>query len=290
MQWGKWIDAIEDLKRWQETTLEPDINLVHWQSLAVSERFYVPWAMNLLDGKIIDQDIKRVMRLPYSCVSILSECDLEGGRTWKFSIAFDLDGEANKRYRWIPPDGHDFEGRAGYALLSLVLSPKNSRPDRHPGKWLPVPPGVIFCEYPPEHDGYKLSWMTAIKPILDMPEADRGALREEYICDAAAVQNLCMMLSLHNVRTERVDAPSKLNKKREARGSEPLMKYHVLRVNGELWDGPPRSSRDSDGCRSHMRRGHIRRLDEHRRVWVSSCFVRGRKDGFVDKEYFVQHQ
>lgn len=39
--------------------------------------------------------------------------------------------------------------------------------------------------------------------------------------------------------------------------------------------------------RVHLRRGHIRRLDENRTTWVQACVVGNRKKGIVEKDYVL---
>jgi hypothetical protein len=102
----------------------------------------------------------------------------------------------------------------------------------------------------------------------------------------SSVINLCVMLNLHNVKAIKQHIPAKLQKKRERSGKVPLYSYKVLDVAGDVWDGHD-STGEGSGVRSHMRRGHIRRLDEIRKVWVRATIVHGSIPGFVDKEYVV---
>jgi len=95
------------------------------------------------------------------------------------------------------------------------------------------------------------------------------------------------MLALKNVRPQIDEPPPKLNKKRAASGKLPLYAYHVLEVDGEVW-GPHSKGDGSAEYRSHLRRGHIRRLSDGRAVWVRATYVHGRMPGFVSKDYAVK--
>lgn len=118
-----------------------------------------------------------------------------------------------------------------------------------------------------------------------------GRVVEPYGFDAApnALLGLCEMLACVNVSAESVSVPSALAAKRARTGKKPLYDYHVLKVGGDSWHYErPHGGGSSDGYRSHLRRGHVRRLDEARRTWVRATFVHGAVDGFVDKDYEVK--
>ena len=104
--------------------------------------------------------------------------------------------------------------------------------------------------------------------------------------DADAILTLCKLLEVHDAETPVVSAPPKLQAKRAKHGKVPLYDYHVLRIGGETWDTPYVSSGTGEGRRSHLRRGHIRRL-ESKTVWVRATYVHGSKDGFLHKDYEV---
>jgi hypothetical protein len=95
-----------------------------------------------------------------------------------------------------------------------------------------------------------------------------------------------MLLNCVNVTREVIDAPKFVNRKRASNGKRPLYDYHVLRVDGELWDRHAAST-GSSGVRSHFRRGHFRRIGDDRLVWVRATMVKGSIPGFVHKDYDV---
>lgn len=96
------------------------------------------------------------------------------------------------------------------------------------------------------------------------------------------------VLSCSNVRVRDVEAPAALNKKRAKSGKAPMVTYKVL----ELVAPATRQERVDQGGthaspRLHLRRGHIRRLDAERTVWVQACIV-GSATGAVLKDYQVR--
>jgi hypothetical protein len=99
-----------------------------------------------------------------------------------------------------------------------------------------------------------------------------------------------VMLNCANVTVPEIAAPTMLNKKRKAKGKQPFFSYRVLQVEA------PRAAKSSAGGggyhatpRAHLRRGHIRRLEE-RTVWVRPAMVNpgaGAVVGTVEKDYAI---
>ncbi len=120
---------------------------------------------------------------------------------------------------------------------------------------------------------------------LDEPDIQRRAMVGTFHFVAAYAQ-ACAALACTNVTTET------LRPNREARAARPastLFDYHVLMIE------PGRehaTSEDRGGShaspRTHLRRGHIRRLAWGPRVWVNSCVVNPTAIGSVNKDYRVR--
>ncbi|HHV7525115.1 TPA: hypothetical protein ACUNF5_006666 [Burkholderia orbicola] len=92
----------------------------------------------------------------------------------------------------------------------------------------------------------------------------------------------------HAIEAPTLEAPAKLNKKREQNGKVPFFDYRVLAVRpSNAGDGRGRGGQHASP-KAHIRRGHIRRL-ERKTVWVSDTLVNaGSARGVVVKDYAVR--
>jgi len=104
--------------------------------------------------------------------------------------------------------------------------------------------------------------------------------------EAKAIVQACAALACTNVTTEI------LRPNREARAARPastLFDYHVLMIDPSKERHP---SEDRGGThaspRTHLRRGHIRRLAWGARIWVNQCVVNPSAIGTVNKDYAVK--
>jgi len=103
----------------------------------------------------------------------------------------------------------------------------------------------------------------------------------------AIAMNFFYILGCSNMATEDNPAPAALNKKRAKAGKFPVLEYKtlVLKLNA-----PSASAQSGGGThaspRVHLRRGHIRKIDSGRRVWVQACVV-GSTHGMVLKDYRI---
>jgi hypothetical protein len=116
----------------------------------------------------------------------------------------------------------------------------------------------------------------SMERALDFVSADVMDELNAYI-------DLCMALACKNVSTVRHPAPERLNRQRIKAGKAPLKDFHVLQIAGGGTLPGSTSDGAREGPRSHLRRGHIRRLGGDRVTWVNSTIVGGK--GFVDKVY-----
>lgn len=98
----------------------------------------------------------------------------------------------------------------------------------------------------------------------------------------------CSVINCANVATVDLPAPAALNKKRAARGKQPFFSYKVLQIAEEkhhTTNGAGGGTHASP--RMHLRRGHLRRL-ENKVVWVRNAMVNaGTPRGVVMKDYAV---
>lgn len=116
-------------------------------------------------------------------------------------------------------------------------------------------------------------------------DASMDYLRADLMDEANAYIDLCMALACKNVSAVRHPASRALNRARIGSGKPKLKDFHVLEVRG-AGGLPGAGLGGGTSPRSHLRRGHIRRLDANRVTWVNATIVNGH-GGFVDKQYSV---
>lgn len=90
-----------------------------------------------------------------------------------------------------------------------------------------------------------------------------------------------------NIETE-IKPDAKLNKARIKKGKVPLFEYKVLKIDPQstVSDGSTLSGTHASP-RTHLRRGHIRRLKNGTTVWVNGCVVGVNNKGIINKDYMV---
>lgn len=115
------------------------------------------------------------------------------------------------------------------------------------------------------------------------PSFTVDTLAADTMDEVNAYADLCYALACKNVSRREHPAPASLNKQRIKAGKLPLKGFHVLEVQGGGEMPGAGAAGDRSAPRSHLRRGHIRRLPGDRVTWVNSTVVKGR--GFVDKVY-----
>jgi len=113
------------------------------------------------------------------------------------------------------------------------------------------------------------------------------AFAADVMDEANAYSDLCLALACNNVSTTRNGQPDRLNRARIKAGKIPLKDFHVLKIAGGGDGGDAGQPLGSGGVRSHLRRGHVRRLSADRITWVNATMVRGSRPGFADKLYQI---
>ena len=281
MKWSAFSAAIDDLR---DPICLPEHQAMHHhvgRVLELAQRFYVPDGDSLLEGKRY-ADIFDLLRLPFECTAILSRGRLDdiGIDTDMITVAIECDSETARQLRIFDfttmPDG------AWISLTSIFLDP----PNREWRLW-----GTVLIR-----KGVHESGESGLE-ILPCDDSVTTTLVQKQGIDTIAgsmqhdlniVTTLCAMLGMKNVQTHHIEAPRSINEKRKRKGKSLLLDYHVLKVDGEVWNSEAAGDRDAlHGSRSHLRRGHIRRLSDGRRTWVRAAYVHGRVDGFVTKDYEV---
>mgnify|MGYP000873606902 CR=1 FL=1 len=283
MHFSKFTEALQAAEYVVKRTTRPEPEILNTAiaaayALRCGQRFYFPDSQNVLEeGRAYDDDVKQLIRLPYPDVCILRETTLNHTeKTWMISIASDERSEMfRSMFKWVNASVFR-DSQYVFAVSSVVLYPYGDP------VWVPYPVVALLDLGPIGSSGIHAVGLWRPADLLT-PEA----CWQELHPDVRAVSNLCVMLALHNVTSREVSPSLKIIKRRAKRGKRPLFSYHVLSVNGEIWDSPVSGTTTTNGVRSHLRRGHIRRLHDGRQVWVRSTLVRGAVPGFVAKDYAV---
>lgn len=274
---GKFDQAAKDMLAMGSLHPELDANtrslcLRASSHIRKSAHFYVPSACDIIVGKIIDADMKETLRLPYERVSVLTELNYDRRPAYMITLAStNLKDMSQVIQRPIDQ---------GFVLFSLVATSDTKAINGY--TWGAYKGRVIVNLTDKTRNGFE---------VISID--DRLDLSKGYESSILSVFTLCAMLNTVNTKAHEIKPPEKLNKKRAKHGNLPLYSYHVLNVDGELWDSPKMGSESVDGehngMRSHYRRGHIRRLHGGAdRVWVRSTFVHGSVPGFVAKDYNIK--
>lgn len=281
--WGKFADAERDIRAQDDRfgcarTLDIAASI-----LARSQRFYLPNGRMVVENRLLDDPIRDLVKLPFDAIAILTECrplEVEGDSTpaWNICIAFDPNGATSRSHNLCTP--------GKFPADSICMLSCSNRL----GYWFMVPL-ISVVQRADCSDGYRVgvgddrrgcaaSW-------IDYFDKNEITIGDWFGYDMFVVVNLCALLNLNNVKTSMHRAPEPLNAKRKKAGKPPLVGYHVLDVDGEIWDGPYSAIGIGPGYRSHLRRGHIRRREGGVNLWVRATYVHGNVDGFVDKDYRV---
>ncbi len=156
--------------------------------------------------------------------------------------------------------------------------------------------------YPADVQGKRSDLRVEIKPLIGeawdrcvKDKGQEGAERIGWLDAKDEVNNLLsflLALSCKNVSTrnnEDVKTIDRVNAKRISKGKKPIFSYKILEISI-----PNEISKKNDtdaeknarrSPRIHLRRGHIRRLVDGKRIWVNASVV-GKKDkGIVHKDY-----
>ena len=105
--------------------------------------------------------------------------------------------------------------------------------------------------------------------------------------ESNTVLSLIEALSCINVGHESI-AVRKQNKSSKKRGALPFDEYHTLVIKPNSSKEKVESIGDGRSPREHLRRGHIRRIDGNRRVWVNACVVNPGTAGKIVSDYRVK--
>jgi len=126
--------------------------------------------------------------------------------------------------------------------------------------------------------------------VLEKEKAMYDYARINCHLGAQSVLSLCEALACSNVSTSIIQkaAPPLVAQKRERKGKLPIYETRMLTIDSTNQGGGTGTIGGTHASpRTHLRRGHIRRLDDNRRIWVNACVVGKSGNGIIDKQYAV---
>lgn len=161
---------------------------------------------------------------------------------------------------------------------------------QHDGVWHVLPecalPKINYLDRANTSDSGRVCFRAAFEKM-----DAAGSMYGDYADEMGALLCFLNVLQCRNVHIEKQEV-SKTRKAIAAgkKGALPFDTYHVLKI-----DVPLHSHARGDALsvgrspREHLRRGHIRRLEDGRRTWVNATVVAaGRGAGVVSKDYALR--
>jgi hypothetical protein len=233
-----------------------------------AQKFYMP-CVTLL--KEYDEEILENVRLPYSETALLTTW-VENGVTGKAlglfteGIPAPVQAGAEKVF--------DIHNEQNYFFVVECIFGTN-----HPNNRTAIPMAyTVACI---EKGAAKIR-------CISIPNTSKLGKATEDLAQMLIQRmvQMCQLMTLKNVRVKDTKGMPKSLERKHQRNGKALPDYKVLVVDGEVWDTEYEASEPGAAKRSHLRRGHIRRL-QGGNVWVRSCYVHGKAPGFVEKDYAV---
>lgn len=186
---------------------------------------------------------------------------------------------------WQPPKALLFARERGDAIIVTVVV------------WLPS--ANLWAPYPevclPRVGYLHRTSGAGGRTLVKLAPAHGGSFHQslipgsDYMDEINALLSMLNILQCRNVRVEKSEV-SKARKAMHAgkKNALPFDSYHILclDVPPEADDGAAAGGHRSP--REHLRRGHIRRLADGRRIWVNATVVAVGRGGMVSKDYTMR--
>lgn len=288
-QWGKFKQAVSDIEDALKNKELPTYYLEGLQSVSTLiknvPKFYVPQISNLVDKKDFVFADDEYINLPYPITALLTESWVDE------NITKEQKQSTNINYNsWKITLFFQEEKNSGINLTSIMYFPEERR-------WMYSP--IIayinktndLSSWDSNGSSYGMSFAKNEGTIEFLKEAHKDEIDyldilSDYNEDVNALISLYKLLNVNEIEKIKVNVPEKLIKKHSKNNVSSDYSYHVLKIGDDVWDSPyvMENKVSGSGKRSHLRRGHIRKL-KNKNVWVRSSYVNGSNDGFVEKDY-----
>lgn len=252
MKQFKTLASVPNIQTEERATIEHVIDLCR-----ASEKYMLPENGELLpDTELRALNESEPIRLPHKFVSLEFQANLvdaTGGSTFARRVIFcreDDDGIYIKPAGWIQANGF-------WIVKTDQFIPRTNYLDRTNPK--------------------------AIKFISDFQSREDIRVGSQAI---RVVLGFLNALQCSNVRTQK-SHPKNFGKKIKA--ALPFDTYHVLTIDVPRSGCNGAATGGHRSPREHLRRGHIRRIEDGRRLWINATVVAaGKGAGKVSKDYRVR--
>ena len=250
------------------------------------------------NGVIFDNKLKGlpdVIRLPYDEIVIEYCCSVEGGRAANH-FGNDQTIPARKRIVYAQQMGESIE----VAAVVCSVTPFGDRWHLLPYVSEIIPrtnvgdAEIVNLDMREHKDDYKVEKVVgAYYDIGGMAQKVHGDDWAEHAYynlgdECQAVLSLIEALSCSNVKATPLATRQKLNKSAAKRGALPFDEYHILTLDGQSKStGNSKTFADRRSPREHLRRGHIRQL-ENKKIWINSMVVNAGNHGKIHKSYELE--
>lgn len=182
--------------------------------------------------------------------------------------------------KWYPSKEIIYATETFYgAVIHVVLWDDRLR------AWMPIPgiliPGSDYMFVDPDSGKPAFKVQTHPSNNIDL---------DDYQQEVATLFSFLNILQCSNVEIEKSEASKiKQIKAKEKRGAIPFDSYHFLTIGSERSRNGVSAGGSKRSPREHLRRGHIRRLQDGRRIWINATVVAAGSLGRIHKDYQVHH-
>lgn len=293
--------------------------------LQQSVKFVLPNCCNLFDPEDMKQAHLDLVRLPYPCVTFEAPWEKEDGIShlgdfqqspatrrialcWELREDFELLPGLNDIAQAFPEGGVFVlpiywgpEFQTWTVALGGAFFPYSNLIEERSTEHM-MPASLIANAALAEAGRAQTQKQYRAEPFFVMPEMFAQAVHQYGSREKAYAQIMLdsgdetmmliqasSVLNCANVVTANVEPSAALNKKREAKGKQPFFTYKVLQLSDDRQaPGGNGAGGTHASPRMHLRRGHLRRL-ENKTIWVRPSMVNASSAvGIIAKDYAVR--
>lgn len=259
--------------------LDPELRAVFGNVIdlsGASTKFILPNGGRILDDKEYRAlDETKTLRLPYSYVALEYEC--VGLNRPNGTPLWGRDGPAyeDDTYQSAPKRVVFARERNGFIVLTIAFW------TQHNGTWRVLPECAI-----PQIDYLDRSANDKGRVPVKFGVADNRFPLSDYMDEIGAILCFLNAMQCSNVHVERSESKKSGKKVKSAHQFDT---YHVLTVDIPNVHGIGKATGGHRSPREHLRRGHIRRLSDERKIWVNASVVgAGHGSGKITKDYLIR--